>query len=47
MEENQVKYYESANWAYIAGNYTPADLREIADNIEEKHKSFKEDKASK
>lgn len=40
--ENQETYYPSANWAYITGNYTPEQLREIANIIEETHKEFTE-----
>lgn len=40
MEKEEI-YYPSANWAYIRGNYTPEELREIALEIEDKHKEFK------
>jgi len=42
VENNDVTYYESANWAFVKGNYTPDELREIADEIEKKHKDFQE-----
>lgn len=42
MDDNNVDYYPSANWAFVTGNFTPEELREIANEIEEKHKEFKE-----
>ena len=41
MKDTTISYYPSANWAYIKGNLTPDELREIALEIEEKHKEFK------
>ena len=42
MGETDIQYYQSANWAFIKGNFTPTELREIAKEIESKHKIFKE-----
>ena len=35
-----IEYYMSANWAFINGNFTPECLREIAEEIQKKHKEF-------
>lgn len=37
-----IEYYMSANWAFINGNFTPDKLRDIADEIEKKHKEFQD-----
>lgn len=42
MENSDVQYYASANWAHVDGNFTPEELREIAKEIEAKHKEFRE-----
>ncbi len=42
MEENNVTYYKSANWASLDGNFTPQELRQIAEEIEERHSAFQE-----
>lgn len=36
-----IKYFHNANWATLQGSFTPQELREIADEIEKKHKDFK------
>ena len=36
----EVTYIPSANWATLNGAYTPEELREIADKIEETYKEF-------
>ncbi len=40
--ENEIQYYKSANWANLNGNFTPEQLREIAQEIEDKFKEFRE-----
>lgn len=40
--ESTTQYYPSANWATLAGSFTPKELRAIARQIEKKHKVFKE-----
>jgi hypothetical protein len=35
-------FYPNANWASLVGAYTPKELRDIADEIEKKHKEFKD-----
>lgn len=46
MDDNNVTYYISANWAYVNGNFSPEELREIAQEIEDKHSEFKETQAN-
>ena len=42
MPKNDITYYANANWASIKGNFTPTELREIAEEIEKKHQEFQE-----
>ncbi len=44
---NDVQYYQSANWAFIQGNFTPNELREIAEKIESDYKTFQEGQKAK
>ena len=34
-----IVYYPNANWASVEGNFTPEELREIAQEIEDRFKS--------
>ena len=36
--ENTIQYFKNANWASIEGAFTPKELREIADKIENPQK---------
>lgn len=47
MGANNVTYYKSANWASVEGNFTPDDLREIAQKIEDGFKAFQDKQPSK
>ncbi len=38
--KNDTKFWRSANWATLNGNYTPSELREIAEKIEEGFGAF-------
>lgn len=42
MSENVIDYYPGANWASLSGNFGPEQLREIAEEIEEKYKEVKD-----
>ena len=44
MAENVVQYFPNANWVAIQGNFTPDELREIADEIEKKYSGTKPEK---
>lgn len=46
MENANVEYYKSANWAHVNGNFTPDELREIAKEIEERREDFRKEQAS-
>ena len=47
MENTNIQYYQSANWAFLEGNFTPENLREIADKIAKDHKDFLEGQRNK
>ena len=42
--ENNIQHFKGANWVTLSGSFTPDELREIADKVEEKFKEFKDDK---
>lgn len=47
MENANVEYYKSANWAHVSGNFTPDELREIAKEIEDRRDAFTKEQTSK
>jgi hypothetical protein len=47
MNENEIEYYKSANWASLSGNFTANELREIAKEIEDKFKEFQKNQKKK
>lgn len=42
MSENKVDFYPGANWVSISGNFTPEELRDIANQIDEAYKDVED-----
>jgi hypothetical protein len=45
LMESEITYVKAANWATLSGMFTPGELREIADTIEDKFSEFKENQS--
>ncbi len=44
---DEIKYYANANWASVKGDFTPDQLREIAQEIEDRRRKFEKAQAKK
>lgn len=41
MADKFIKHYPTAQWVSLGGEFSPQELREIADEIETQHAEFK------